>query len=94
MLCIWQASGSQLASIPVENVTDVLSLKRHLGSLCGVSRFRQRLLQDGEVLKDALSPLGIHFCFVFYKTQEGINNIIFMKVLRDIILRFSKGSLG
>ena len=42
-----------MATIPSELVSDVRSLKKHLHKLCGVPRFRQRLLQESCVLEDA-----------------------------------------
>ena len=49
MLRVWLASGHELATVPSE--IDVLSLKQQL-SVSGVSRFRQRLLQQGRSLED------------------------------------------
>ena len=52
LLHIWLVSGEKLASLREEQLTDVLSLKRHLQTLCGKSRFRQRLLHHGTPLAD------------------------------------------
>ncbi|CAE7698985.1 ANKRD50 [Symbiodinium sp. CCMP2592] len=53
MIRVWKASGESAATIPSELVSDVRSLKEHLHELCGVPRFRQRLLQESCVLEDA-----------------------------------------
>ncbi|CAE7845594.1 ANKHD1, partial [Symbiodinium microadriaticum] len=52
LLHVWLVSGEKLASLCEEQVTDVLSLKRHLQTVCGKSRFRQRLLHHGTPLAD------------------------------------------
>ena len=52
MLRIWLSSGEQLAAVPVGEVRDVRSLKQHLHSICGLPRFRQRLLGEGRSLED------------------------------------------
>ena len=52
LLHVWLVWGEKLTSLPEEELTDVLSLKRHLQTLCGMSRFRQRLLHQGTPLAD------------------------------------------
>ena len=52
MLRIWLSSGEQLAAVPVGEVRDVRSLKQHLHGICGLPRFRQRLLGEGRSLED------------------------------------------
>ena len=53
MLRVWRASGKELAAIPVEQLTTVQLLKQDLQGLCGVPRFRQRLVrEDGTKLED------------------------------------------
>ncbi|CAE7853601.1 ANK1, partial [Symbiodinium necroappetens] len=52
MLRVWLASGALLVSVPVEELSDVKSLKRNLQLLCKVPRFRQRLLHQGVALDD------------------------------------------
>ncbi|CAE7466668.1 Ank2, partial [Symbiodinium microadriaticum] len=42
----------EVAALPPEEVGDVRSLKRYLQDLCGVPRFRQRLITDGRALED------------------------------------------
>ena len=54
MLCVWSAAGQELASVPVAELTDVRSLKRYLQGICGVTRFRQRLLDKHDTLDDML----------------------------------------
>ena len=62
MVHIWKASGDQMATLALADVGSVRTLKQHLQTLCGVSRFRQRLLLRGETLADeaqlASSPSG------------------------------------
>ena len=53
MVRVWKPSGESAATIPSELVSDARSLKKHLQKLCGVPRFRQRLLQESRVLEDA-----------------------------------------
>ncbi|CAE7242983.1 secG [Symbiodinium microadriaticum] len=50
---VFKASGESAATIPSELVSDARSLKKQLQKLCGVPRFRQRLLQEGRVLEGA-----------------------------------------
>ena len=54
MLRVCNASGKELAAIPVAELTDVRNLKRHLQGVCGVTRFRQRLLDGQQNLEDEL----------------------------------------
>ncbi|CAE7311642.1 ANK1, partial [Symbiodinium necroappetens] len=54
-LRVFQTSGEELASICADDVGSVQELKRRLDGLCGVPRFRQRLLHEGVVLEDAMS---------------------------------------
>ncbi|CAE7340133.1 ANK1 [Symbiodinium natans] len=55
MLRVWSASGEEVASIPVGELTDVRTLKQSLQDRCGVTRFRQRLLDEhGGSLDDEL----------------------------------------
>ena len=51
-LHVWKASGERAASIPMEDLVDVRSLKQNLGRRCGLPRFRQRLLRNGRVLPE------------------------------------------
>ncbi|CAE7354943.1 AKT1 [Symbiodinium pilosum] len=55
MLRVWLTSGEEVASLPVENLTDVKNLKLHLQGLCGLTRFRQRLLHEGVPLYDTVT---------------------------------------
>ena len=63
MLRVWRASGEELVATRFEDFTDVRSLKRHLHGLCGVPRFRQRLVcAGGEILEDDVpleSPIDL-----------------------------------
>ena len=52
MLRVWKASGEQLAAIPTEELLNVQSLKKHLHGLCGLPRFRQRLLHNNTLEDD------------------------------------------
>ena len=51
-------SGEVAAAIPVGEVSTVGALKQHLQAVCGVTRFRQRLLHDGTVLADDVGLEG------------------------------------
>ncbi|CAE7266315.1 mask-1 [Symbiodinium pilosum] len=46
--------SQEVASIPVAELTDVRSLKRYLQGICGVTRFRQRLVDKHETWDDML----------------------------------------
>ena len=52
MLRVWTVSGEELAALPVEEQSDVRSLKQHLQRFHGLPRFRQRLLCNGSSLDD------------------------------------------
>ncbi|CAE7473789.1 ANK1 [Symbiodinium natans] len=69
MLRVWLASGQQLAAVPVEKVQNVLSLKQHLQGICGLPRFRQRLLGDGISLADDVeleSPMDLQLVLLHF----------------------------
>ncbi|CAE7253694.1 ANK1 [Symbiodinium sp. CCMP2592] len=62
MVSVWRASGARLVTIPLEELSDVLTLKRYLQGICGLPRFQQRLLHDGMDLKDSFkfhSPMDV-----------------------------------
>ena len=71
-LRVFKASGEELIAVcseEVEIIGNVRNLKHRLESLCGMPRFRQRLLKDEEILGDdaGLEPgdfqlLLLHFC--------------------------------
>ena len=54
MLHVWRVSGEKWATIPAESSEseNVKMLKQHLHGVCGVPRFRQRLLHEGRALGD------------------------------------------
>ncbi|CAE7224799.1 ANKRD17 [Symbiodinium sp. CCMP2592] len=52
VLHVWGVSGREVASIPMQELQDARMLKQILHKMCGVPRFRQRLLHDGESLDD------------------------------------------
>ncbi|CAE7383727.1 Ank2 [Symbiodinium natans] len=65
MLRVLRLSGEELASLPTTEIevateaTPKLTVrvwKKHLQGLCGVARFRQRLLQEGHVLDEDAEP--------------------------------------
>ena len=74
-------SGEVLAAIPVEELSSVRELKRHLRQMHGLPpRFRQRLILKGSNLDDAekldspmdlgLVPWGLH------EPQKGLRFIL------------------
>ena len=70
-------SGEELGSVPLEDLTDVKSLKQQLSQLHGVPpRFRQRLLLHGKCLDDSFpldSPLDLELvllCFASVSQTE------------------------
>ncbi|CAE7168496.1 ANK1 [Symbiodinium microadriaticum] len=53
MIRVFMASGEELIAAPVEELSDVRTLKTRLAGLCSVPRFRQKLLlSDGTSLAD------------------------------------------
>ena len=64
LLRVLKLSGEELATIPVEELSDVRSLKQHLQKTSGLPpRFRQKLLRDGVALDDAMvldSPMDLN----------------------------------
>ncbi|CAE7321424.1 Ank3 [Symbiodinium natans] len=52
LLRVFKASGEELASIPTDDVVNVQDLKQRLEGLCGLPRFRQRLLHENVDLED------------------------------------------
>ncbi|CAE7749841.1 Mcat [Symbiodinium sp. CCMP2592] len=52
MLHVWKASGEELAAISSKKLQTVRGLKNQLEGFCGLPRFRQRLLLDGDNLPD------------------------------------------
>ena len=52
MLQVRLASGEMAATVPLGEVSTARALKEHLQRVCGVTRFRQRLLHDGKILAD------------------------------------------
>ena len=66
MLRVYLASGTELAAFTTEDLSSVekvRALKQRLESLCGLPRFRQRLLYDGVALEDDIvlaTPMDLH----------------------------------
>eukprot|EP00439_Symbiodinium_sp_Y106_P040225 s702_g4.t3 len=56
MLCVqMMATGKEVATLKLSEYPEmacVRALKRHLSSLCGCPRFKQRILRDGTILAD------------------------------------------
>eukprot|EP00439_Symbiodinium_sp_Y106_P010301 s6582_g1.t1 len=77
---VWATSGKQVASFPLEELTDVLTLKVQLEKSCGVPRFRQRLLSQQSILADHDSldlPLHVQlvllpFCSASWEQQREL----------------------
>ena len=51
MLRVWSIAGEEVTAVRPRDL-DVRSLKQHLRGLCGVPRFRQRLLLNGAIVHD------------------------------------------
>ena len=80
MLRFWHISGEELASIPVDEMNDVQSLKQRLVSHCNYSRFRQRFLHDGVVLGDDAKlnlPIDVQVVFLPYTDTSEDDAISF-----------------
>ena len=52
MLRVWRVSGEEVAALPMEDLTDVASLKQRLQGLCRWPRSMQKLLHNGTELND------------------------------------------
>ena len=61
MLHVCLTSGQKLASVNPDELTNVKALKVFLESFCDVSRFRQRLVLEGEVLDDKMGLEVLHY---------------------------------
>ncbi|CAE7500026.1 mask [Symbiodinium necroappetens] len=82
MLHIWKASGEELAAVKLEDFREVRDLKRHLQGLCGLPRFRQRLvskslgiLEDDDTLD---SPMDLQLVLLDFASasQEQVDSVI------------------
>ncbi|CAE7668844.1 ANKRD17, partial [Symbiodinium pilosum] len=92
MLRVFRASGEEALSVhltdfgkrigSVGKPVPTVAIKRHLESLCGVPRFRQRLiLPDGEILSDGAvvdGALDVQLILLPYSLDppEGLMNAI------------------
>ena len=52
MLHVLMPSGEELAAIPAADLSSVRSLKNDLQKICGVPRFRQKILHEGTALEE------------------------------------------
>jgi len=82
MLHVWKASGEELAVVKLEDFREVRDLKRHLQGLCGLPRFRQRLvskslgiLEDDDTLD---SPMDLQLVLLDFASasQEQVDTVI------------------
>ncbi|CAE7441827.1 ANKRD50, partial [Symbiodinium sp. KB8] len=75
MLSIRMLSGAEVASIPVEELSDVRALKQTLHLFHGLPpRFRQRLVLRGDPLDDATkldAPLDLELVLLEYSTTKS-----------------------
>ncbi|CAE6944962.1 ANKRD50 [Symbiodinium natans] len=75
MVCVRMASGEDLAVIPCKELSTVRALKEKLQALCGVPRFRQRLLLDGRSLGDEVKlqePADLQLVLVsFFEASDA-----------------------
>ncbi|CAE7232853.1 Ank3 [Symbiodinium sp. CCMP2456] len=82
MLHVWRASGEEICAVPVAELTDVRALKRRLHRLCGVPRFRQKLLvwNGGLMADDVLlqSPMDLQLILLPFAeaSEEDIDDLI------------------
>ena len=79
MLHVWLSSGAEL-TFPVDEVSDVKSLKMRLCPVCGTSRFRQRLLHAGSDLPDGFvidHPMDFNLVLLPFaeSTQEQMDEL-------------------
>ena len=69
-------SGEEVASIPLEELSDVKALKQQLHRMHGLpSRFRQRLFCAGDAVDDSIildSPMELELVLLaYFATSEG-----------------------
>ena len=89
MLRIRMLSGEEVASIPVEESSDVKTLKQKLNWVHGLpSRFRQRLFLSGTLLDDSAklgSPMDLELVLLTYLTASESSS-------DELIVAAAKGS--
>ncbi|CAE7203466.1 Ankrd17 [Symbiodinium microadriaticum] len=64
---VWRDSGEEVAAIPLEEASDVKTLKQRLLKQCQMPRFRQKLFHRGSFMKDAMrltSPIDVKLTLV------------------------------
>ncbi|CAE7792655.1 Ankyrin-3 [Symbiodinium microadriaticum] len=82
MLHVWRASGEEICAVPVAELTDVRALKRRLHRLCGVPRFRQKLLVwNGGLMADEVllqSPMDLQLILLPFAeaSEDDIDDLI------------------
>ena len=92
MLHVWKVSGELFSAVPLETVNDVRSLKLHLQKLCGVPRFRQRLLHDGMFMDEGFkldSHMDVQlvlqpYCDASQEQLEGLANACSGGMVQDV----------
>ena len=79
MLRVHSVSGAELLAMPVEEALTVRALKERLQNLCGLPRFRQRLLHHTEILSDdALlkAPMDLRLVLLSFVTGEDPSRLV------------------
>ena len=74
MIRVCNASGEELMAIPAEESLSVRAMKQRLQGLCGLPRFRQRLLRGAEILKDDAqlqSPVDLQLVLLSFVPSTG-----------------------
>ncbi|CAE7034508.1 Ankrd39 [Symbiodinium sp. CCMP2456] len=73
MLKFWSVSGKEMASMPVDEMKSLSTVKSQLVPHCGHSRFQQALVHDGRVLDNTArfdSPVDVQVVILPYATTS------------------------
>ena len=79
MLHVWRASGEELASLAIEEVGDVKTLKHRLRQLCGFPVCAQQIIHDGDCLEDTTSllvPMDVQLVLCAAGMDEAAEELI------------------
>ena len=87
MLRVFAISGEELAALPLEESSDVLTLKRQLHKVYGFPpRFRQRILHLGSCLEDDValdSPMDLQLVLLTYLSRSQTQVEEFMAMANE-----------
>ena len=82
MVTVWKPSGDTLDVIPLEEVGNVGTLKQYLKNICGLPRFRQCILREGNVLEDGFtfdSPIDVQLVLLTFSDASEMEVLELMQ---------------